>query len=229
LKKTACVVFDILRATSTFVTALQHGARGIIPAAEIPEALAIKRKRPDVLLGGEREGVRITADQTGSVDFDFGNSPREYMADRVRGKIVVSTTTNGTRAFRACAGAKKVLAGSFLNLNATAAFLRQKKFSDVLLVCAGTRESAALEDILAAGAMCELLTDNPQNLSDAAQSAFHAFVAVKAGLASAVSSSRNARRVASIPELQADVAYCLQPDICPFVAAMDDEGVLRMV
>ncbi|HXF10209.1 MAG TPA: 2-phosphosulfolactate phosphatase, partial [Desulfuromonadaceae bacterium] len=64
LKGTACVVFDILRATSTFVTALHHGAKGIIPAAEISEALAVKKKQPAVLLGGEREGVRIRAAQT---------------------------------------------------------------------------------------------------------------------------------------------------------------------
>ncbi|HXF11345.1 MAG TPA: 2-phosphosulfolactate phosphatase, partial [Desulfuromonadaceae bacterium] len=143
------------------------------------------------------------------------------------GKTIVSTTTNGTRAFRACAGAKTIVAGSFLNLTATAVFLREKKISDVLLVCAGTRESAALEDVLAAGAMCDLLSSDPESLSDAAQTAFHAFVAVRDDLALAVSDSRNARRVASIPELQADVAYCLQSDIYPFVAAMDREGVLR--
>jgi len=226
LKETACVVFDILRATSTFVTALHHGAKGIIPAAEIPEALAIKKKQPEVLLGGEREGVRIRAAQTGGVDFDFGNSPREY-TDRVRGKTIVSTTTNGTRAFRACAGAKAVLAGSFLNLGATAAYLREKRFKNVLLVCAGTHDSAALEDILAAGAMCDLLSSDLGALSDAAQSAFHALAAVRDDLALAVSNSRNARRVASIPELQADVAYCLQSDIYPFVAAVDRDGVLR--
>lgn len=229
LSNTACVVFDILRATSTFITALHHGAKGIIPAAEIPEALAVKKKQPGVLLGGEREGVRITAKQTGGIDFDFGNSPREYTAEKVRGKIIVSTTTNGTRAFRACAGAKAVLAGSFLNLNATAGFIRQKEFSEVLLVCAGTRDGAALEDILAAGALCDLLSNDLETLSDAAQTAFHGFVAVHDDLALAVSNSRNARRVASIPELQADVAYCLQADICPFAAALDGDGVLRMV
>ena len=227
LSKTACVVFDILRATSTFVTALHHGAKAVIPVAEIPEALAIKKKQPGVLLGGEREGVRIRAAQTGGIDFDFGNSPREYTADKVAGKTIVSSTTNGTRAFRACPGAKTVLAGSFLNLDATAAFLREQ--SNILLVCAGTHESAALEDILAAGAMCDLLAKDVDTLSDAAQTAFHAFIAVKEDLALAVSHSRNARRVASIPELQADIAYCLQNNTYPFVAAMDKDGQIRKI
>src|SRR5258706_2349070 len=121
----ACVVFDVLRATSTFVTALHNGAQGIIPVSEIAEAIALRKRQPDVLLGGERNGVRISA---GGIDFDLGNSPREYTPGKVRGKTIISTTTNGTRALRACANAQTVLAASFLNLNATAEFIRQQNF-----------------------------------------------------------------------------------------------------
>src|SRR5471030_1854881 len=80
---TACVVFDVLRATSTFVTALHHGAKTIIPVSEIAEALAIKkaesgkRKAETILLAGERNGLKISAAQSGGIDFDLGNSPRE--------------------------------------------------------------------------------------------------------------------------------------------------------
>ena len=119
LSNTTCVVFDVLRATSTFVTALQHGAQAIVPVSGIAEALALRQKQPDVLLGGERDGVKIRAAQTGGIDFDLGNSPREHTPEKVRGKTIVSTTTNGTRALRACAGAQTVLAVSFLNLTAT--------------------------------------------------------------------------------------------------------------
>ena len=161
LRATACVVFDVLRATSTFVTALHHGAKAIIPVSEIAEALEIKKsearsQKPGlILLGGERNGVRISAD---GIDFDLGNSPREYTPEKVRGKTIVSTTTNGTRALRAVANAKMVLAGSFLNLTATAEFLWRENFENVLLICAGTGENQADEDVLAAGALCELLT-----------------------------------------------------------------------
>src|SRR5471030_727641 len=127
LRATACVVFDVLRATSTFVTALQNGAKEIIPVTEISEALEIKKTRPEVLLGGERDGVKISAK---GIDFDLGNSPREYTREKIRGKTIVSTTTNGTRALRACAGAQIVLAASFLNLGATAEFLRRKNFTE---------------------------------------------------------------------------------------------------
>jgi 2-phosphosulfolactate phosphatase len=157
LRDIACVVFDVLRATSTFVTALHNGAKAVVPVAEIFEALAIRQKQPGVLLGGERDGVKIRAGQTGGVDFDLGNSPREYTPEKVRGKTIVSTTTNGTRALRACAGAQTVLAASFLNLTVTAQFIRQLQPAQILLVCAGTRENMADEDVLAAGALCEIL------------------------------------------------------------------------
>jgi Phosphosulfolactate phosphohydrolase and related enzymes len=127
LSATACVVFDVLRATTSMVTALSNGAEAIIPVSEISEALAIRKKQPGVLLGGERDGVRIRAAQAGGVDFDFGNSPREYTAEKVRGKTIVSTTTNGTRALHSCAHAKMILACTFANLNATADFIAKLK------------------------------------------------------------------------------------------------------
>jgi 2-phosphosulfolactate phosphatase len=228
-------VFDVLRATSTFVTALHHGAKAIIPISEIAEALAIKKKSPDVLLGGERNGVRISA---GGIDFDLGNSPREYTPEKVHGKTIVTTTTNGTRALRACANAQIVLTSSFLNLTATAEFLRQKDFENVLLVCAGTGDNKADEDILAAGALCELLAgllrcdDRTAQravpaLSDSSQTAWRAWVEAKSNLTGAIRRSKNARRLLAIPDLHDDVAFCLQRDIFPLVAKMEADGVIR--
>jgi 2-phosphosulfolactate phosphatase len=243
LRATACVVFDVLRATSTFVTALHHGAKAIIPVSEIAEALEKQKsearsQKPElILLGGERNGVRISA---GGIDFDLGNSPREYGPERVRGKTIVSTTTNGTRALRACADAQTVLASSFLNLTATAEFLRQQNFANVLLVCAGTGENAALEDTLAAGALCELLLNKPltpalspfgrgegDKLADSAQIAWRTYLAAKPNLAEAVGNSENGRRLLAIPDLRDDVAFCLQHDVFPLVAKMDVDGAVR--
>src|SRR5262249_38244053 len=103
LTGTVCVVFDVLRATSTMMTALENGAKKIIPVAEIEEALMVRHSQPEVVLAGERDGLRIRAHQTGSVDFDLGNSPREFTRSAIEGKTVVISTTNGTRALRACA------------------------------------------------------------------------------------------------------------------------------
>jgi 2-phosphosulfolactate phosphatase len=224
LSETVCVVFDILRATSTFVTALHRGAEAIIPVSEISEALEIKKQQPELLTGGERNGVKIQAEGT---EFDSGNSPREFAPEKTKGKTIVSTTTNGTRALRACTGAKMVLAGSFLNMNATAKFLHEKKFKHVLLVCAGTRENTALEDVLAAGAFCEALLQltTMVALSDSAQIALATFQSAKRDLPGTVRKSENALRLLAIPELRDDVNFCLQRDIFDFVAVMKGDAI----
>ena len=228
LSGTACVVFDILRATSTFVTALHHGAAAIIPVSDIAAAVALRDQRPAVRLAGERDGVRISAALAGGVEFDFGNSPREFTPERVRGKTIVSTTTNGTRALRAGAAAKTVLAGSFLNLAATAEFLRGEK--EILLICAGTGENAADEDILAAGALCELLVARENvrpTLSEPSDSARRRFTELKMDLAAALGGSQNGRRLLAIPELRDDVAFCARRDVFNLVAVMHADGALR--
>lgn len=226
LSCTACVVFDILRATSTFVTALHNGASAIIPVSEISEALALKKRRPEVLLGGERHGVKIQAEGT---DFDFGNSPRECTPEKIGEQTIVSTTTNGTRALRACAGANTVLAASFLNLGATAKYLLKNNFENILLVCAGTGENMALEDVLAAGVLCEiLLAEKKVTLSDSAQMALTTYTSASGDLAGAICKSENAVRLLGIPELRADVEFCLRRDVFDFVAVLQD-GEIRVL
>jgi len=219
LRATVCVVFDVLRATSTFVTALRNGAAAIIPVGEISEALEIIRKQPRVLAGGERHGLKITVKGR---EFDFGNSPREFAPEKVTGRTIVSTTTNGTRAFRACVHAKIVLAASFLNLSATASFLSGQKLGKIVLVCAGTGENVALEDVLAAGALCEALAKGkkPMALSDSARVALAAFRQSKGDLARTICESENARRLLAMPELREDVDFCLRRDVIDLVAGM---------
>lgn len=85
LSETVCVVLDVLRATSTMITALAHGAQAIVPVLTIENALAYRRQHPDVLLAGERDGLRISAGLAGGVEFDLGNSPSEFTSERVRG------------------------------------------------------------------------------------------------------------------------------------------------
>ena len=244
LRNTTCVVFDVLRATSTFVTALHNGAKAVIPVAEISEALALRQKQPGILLGGERDGVRIRAGQTGGIDFDLGNSPREYTPEKVRGKTIVSTTTNGTRALRACTNAQTVLAASFLNLTATAQFIRRIQPAQIVLVCAGTRENIAAEDVLAAGALGELLsypfetTDAPLapfgrgkgiRLNDSVETARNAWRKAKSNLFEVVSDAENARRLLAIPGLRDDVAFCLRPDVYNLIAALGKDGAMRIL
>jgi 2-phosphosulfolactate phosphatase len=228
LSGSACVVFDILRATSTIVTALARGAESVQPVASIAEALKLRQADPNILLAGERNGLRITADVSGGPDFDLGNSPREYTADRVRGRRIVSTTTNGTRAFAACRGARHVFAASFLNLKRTAGQLLRTRSSDVVLVCSGTGEDVAFEDCLGAGALLhELLHADPKlDLGDSARIVADLFAVNADDLESAMQKSSNARRLLSMPELAEDVSFCLTENLYPIVVAADPQGKL---
>ncbi len=229
LRETVCVVFDVLRATSSMLTALANGAKAIIPVAEISEALAIRQRQPDVLLTGEREGVRIRANLTGGVEFDLGNSPREFTSEKVRGKTIIMSTTNGTRALRACAGARMVLVGSFLNLRATAQWLVDERPPGLALVCSGTFEEPALEDVLAAGAVCERIWPYYAggHISDSAEIARRIYPLLQYDLLGVMKHARNGRRLLGNPDLRGDVAYCLARETLPFLVQMLPDGTVR--
>jgi len=229
LSQTACVVLDILRATTTMMTALANGAEAIIPVSEISEALAIKQQRPEVLLAGERNGLRIRANQTGGIDFDLGNSPREFLPEKVRGKTIVMTTTNGTRALRACVHAEAVLVGSFLNLRAVSHWVRNESPQHLLLVCGGTHDQAALEDTLAAGALCERLWPYYASgqVADSAEIARRIYPLLQADLLGAMKHSRNGQRLLNSSELRGDVYFCVQRETLNFVAGLHKDGTIR--
>lgn len=229
LDETLCVVFDVFRATSSMVTALANGAEAIIPASEIPEALAIKERAPAVLLAGERNGVRIRAALAGGTDFDLGNSPREFAKEKIAGKTIVMSTTNGTRALRSCAHAKTVLVGSFLNLQVTADFVLRASPENVLLICSGTYEQAAYEDALGVGALCDLLWNAAEKtgISDSAKMARDLYSMAKHDLLGAAAQSRNGLRLSSIPELREDVPFCVRRDIFHFAAVLNKQGEVK--
>jgi len=231
LTHTVCVVFDVLRATSTMMTALANGAVKIIPVGEIEEALAVRKVNPNVLLAGERDGFRILASQTGGTEFDLGNSPREFTTEVVRGKTIVISTTNGTRALRACAPAKTILIGSFLGLETVAAWLGRQPPANLLLVCAGTIEQTSYEDTLAAGALADLLWPMYENgqVADSAAIARQVYRDVAHDLVGAMQLARNGRRLLANPELKEDVAFCLRRDTLSILAEMTQEGVVQIV
>lgn len=228
LGATTCVVFDVLRATSSMLTAFNNGAGEIIPVVEIAEALAVKQQRPEVMLAGERHGLRITRELTGSIDFDFGNSPRDFTPEKVRGKSIAWTTTNGTRALRACAKAEMILLGGLVNLRSVADVLEQVRPKQLVIVCAGTFEDSAFEDQFAAGALIDLLQRSvaKDGLSDSAHLVWHAFRHVFEDSA-LIASSLNARRLLAKPDLAADVPLCLQRDSLQLNASMMQDGSVR--
>jgi 2-phosphosulfolactate phosphatase len=135
------IVIDVLRATSTIITALAHGASGIVPVETVQQAKQTARKGD--ITGGERNCKKIPG-------FDIGNSPFEYMGESVYGKRVVLTTSNGTRAIHKAAKADIILAGAFLNASECARTAYQLR-KDITILCAGTQDEFAFEDSLCAG------------------------------------------------------------------------------
>lgn len=144
-------MIDVLRASTTIVTALANKAERVVPVADVEAARRLASAAgPTALLGGERGGVRIEG-------FDLGNSPLEYSADRVAGRTIVITTTNGTAALAASCGAREILIGAIVNCTAVAAAIRRlaRDGDHVHLVCAGTDGCVSAEDVLAAGAILD--------------------------------------------------------------------------
>jgi len=140
----AAVVIDVLRASTTMVTALASGAREIIPCQEVDEARQIAAKLPaeECLLGGERDGLPIEG-------FHLGNSPGEYSAQKVAGKTIVFTTSNGTRALWRARKARRVLVAAFVNASAVITELAGE--DRIHLICAGADGRITHDDVLLAG------------------------------------------------------------------------------
>lgn len=147
------VVLDVLRATTVIVHALAAGCAAVIPCAEIDEAREAAGSLPagTALLAGEREGLPIDG-------FDLGNSPSAFTPEVCRGKTLVMTTSNGTRAILASLEAERVLIGSFPNFAATVLPLHVED-REIHIVCAGTDGQVSFEDTLLAGAFAQNLKD----------------------------------------------------------------------
>jgi 2-phosphosulfolactate phosphatase len=148
------VVLDVLRATTTVVVALHHGAKAVVPAGSTEEALRIAQnlERDDVVLAGERRSVRIPG-------FALGNSPGEFTPAAVQGKTIVLTTTNGTPALIAAQGAREVVVGAAVNFGRVVerARLALEQHGDLVILCAGRERQFALEDAFAAGRLVKVL------------------------------------------------------------------------
>jgi 2-phosphosulfolactate phosphatase len=164
--RTALVV-DVLRASTTIVTALGNGALAVVVVADAETARRRLSETPDggLLLAGERRGDTLPG-------FDLGNSPLEMTGTRVRGKTLVFTTSNGTRALLACRGAAAVAVAGLVNASAAARWAAAGG-RDVSIVCSGERGARSLEDHVCAGLLVEEIARlaSPATLSEAAREA----------------------------------------------------------
>ncbi|MGD2120257.1 MAG: 2-phosphosulfolactate phosphatase [Gemmatimonadota bacterium] len=213
------VVIDVIRATSTVVEALANGAKAIFPTISTEEAvkLASSLGREDTLLCGERKGLKVEG-------FDLGNSPGEFSAERVGGKQIVMTTTNGTRAFAAVDGAERVLAASFMNLSAVTRAL--EGVSSLVVVCSGRENRFSLDDALCAGMLLRGLGSNAaeeMTLNDAGRVAMD-LAAIYEIDAEFLSSTGAGKSLLSVG-LEADLELCASVDRHSLVPEMKERRI----
>jgi 2-phosphosulfolactate phosphatase len=197
------VVIDILRATSAICTAFENGVASIIPVGGVDEAREYKQK--GYLVAAERDGYVL--------DFaDFGNSPFNFTRERVAGKTIVYSTTNGTGIINLASKAQHIIIGSFLNISALTEWILGKE-KDVLLFCAGWKNRFNLEDTICAGAIAERLmqSNNYSTICDSTLAALDLWSLAKSDIHDYVGKVAQRTRLRD-KGLDDCIGFCMTPD-----------------
>ena len=214
------VIIDIFRATSSICYGIENGAEAIIPVSEVEECAAYREKGVDYLLAAERDGKVVDG-------FDFGNSPFSYTKEKVAGKTIVLTTTNGTHALHLSRSAKKIVIGSFLNLTIICNWLKTQN-DNILLVCAGWKNNFNLEDTLFAGAVVDQLKDFEFKLDDAAIAANDLFQVGKNDINQYLKKTSHGERLKKLG-IEKDIEFCLQIDLTTAIPILEGERLVRLI
>ncbi len=214
------VMIDVLRASSTMVTALHNGAKGIIAVGDMDDASKISHNLDSLsfLLCGEKDGVKIEG-------YDLGNSPMEHTAEVVEDKTIILNTTNGTKAIKRSGLAKRIIIGSFVNLDTIINHLEQLD-REIVLVCAGWRGRLSLEDLLCAGNIIYELCDGqlPNNTKDGAKVAFGLYEKFGDDIENTIKTSNYAVRLKDIVS-DDDLSYCCQKSIMQVLPVLN-QGII---
>ena len=207
---TLAVVIDVLRATSTMVTAFSNGVQRINPVSSVESAFLIQRNSSSIKLAGEKGGIKIEG-------FDFGNSPQEFLHSHSIAYELVMFTTNGTKAFLATQSAQEVIAASFLNLESVVEKVAHWQ-GPVAYFCAGTGADFSLEDAIVAGAILDRV--------DPLHTLASLYRFTKNDLPSVFRQSINGRNLLKIG-LESDIDFCLQINRFPVLPYFDfTQGVI---
>ena len=227
LKNKIAVVIDVFRATSTMVTALANGCQAITPVLTTEEALEGRVNEPDCLLGGERHALLIEG-------FDIGNSPLDYRTEIVKGKKIMMTTTNGTRAIHAVIAAQRVWISSFLNgkyvVDAIGKYLEgNTEIDGIVIICAGSEDRFDIPDTLCAGMHIDMLNDifgKEIEANDLGRAAHMMYNISKDNLLEILKNTEHGRLLQSIG-YEKDVIYCSQTDILPITPFIKDGVIIN--
>lgn len=215
------VVIDMLRATTVITTALMNGCTEVIPCLTIDDAISESKKidKDEFVLGGERKAMKIEG-------FNLSNSPLEYTEDVVKGKTVIITTTNGTRALTECKDAKKIFVASVINGQAVARKLIEIG-EDVTIINAGTNGEFSMDDFICGGYIIdEMLSINKElYLTDIAKTAKYIYENNKS-IQSFIKDARHYGVMKQL-DLMADVDYAMKKNITNIVPEYIDGHIIQ--
>jgi 2-phosphosulfolactate phosphatase len=220
------LVIDVLRAGTTIARALANGAKEIIPVESVEAAVKISASLfgEVVLRGGERGGKVIEG-------FHLGNSPSEYVADVVKGKSIVFTTTNGSGAMSKGRYAKQMAIASFVNMTRVVDFTKDLK-EDVIIVCAGDQSVVggfSLEDTVCAGMIIHKVRQGSTKgttLSDSASAALILYRSFARNLSKMLEDSEHGRQLIELG-FKDDMKVCTSVDSIPVLPLLSG-NVIRL-
>lgn len=215
------VVIDVLRATSTILTALENGARSVVPVEDMGAAgkIAINLDPSSYILCGEKDGKKIDG-------YELGNSPFEYSNEVVSGKTLILNTTNGTKTLVRCMHGAKVYIASFLNVKAVCEHLKHDT-NEISIVCSGWKGRLSLEDVLCAGYIVNEVYGGeiPADAKDGAKVAMGLFERFHNDLLPTIHATNHAKRLIGLG-FEEDIAYCCEIDKFDFAPEFK-EGIIR--
>ena len=133
------VIIDVFRAFTVEAYLIHNGADRVFPVGEKEIAYEYKRQNPDCILIGERHGRILPG-------FDYGTSPSQIKNVDFTGKTVIHTTSAGTQGIANAAKAEEIITGSLVNARAIAAYIKQRDFREVSLVCMGLDAKVPIEE-----------------------------------------------------------------------------------
>lgn len=211
------VAVDVLRATSTIATALANGAAAVQVYADLEAlgAAAAGYPREDILRGGERGGKQVEG-------FDFGNSPLYCTSERVAGKRIFMSTTNGTRTLERIRHAPVVLTAALVNVGFVARYIRSQAFETVWVVGSGWQGNFSLEDTACAGALVDQLGGAANDEAVAAAALFDTW---QGDLTELLERASHGQRLLKLGLLD-DIVYCAALDTVSALPRQTAAGVL---
>ena len=220
------IALDILRATTTIATALNSGAEAVQAFSDLEKLMQVSEDWPveKRLRAGERGGAMVAG-------CDLGNSPLDCTPERVGGRRLFISTTNGTRALECVQNSPVVLAAAFVNRQAAVDYLMQEQPETVWLVGSGWEGSFSLEDTACAGAIAhslfkqlnrplEELAGNDETLG-----AIALYSQWKDQLLAMLHHASHGQRLLRL-DCHEDLKYCSQTDILDVLPIQKEPGVL---